>query len=245
VKIQDGVCNVKFVVSNHWVRGVLISFASLAVLACSKTDRSNTISQPSANLQTPVAQSIQKEAEQALVTESKTEISEGLYWLGGTDQGLEVQGDLYRYYSEGGEQRWRSISELKAIKPGVIFDGQSYWCLSTLAPATGATACSENGWIERQSGKSEQQSAEFRFFLSRDLAQQAEQGRDSEILQQEPRIINLIRTPCGAGAVARVTTMPSLEEDNLMPEKVVEIDAQNKTLRRWSKPIDAIVLARR
>jgi hypothetical protein len=37
--------------------------------------------------------------------------------------------------------------------------------------------------------------------------------------------------------------MPSLEQDNLMPEKVVEIDAQNKTLQRWSKPIDAIVLA--
>jgi hypothetical protein len=157
------------------IRGaLLVSLASLAVLGCSKTDKSVATSQPSANPTTSAVQPTQKETEQAPITESKTEISEGRYWLGGTDQGLEVQGDRYRYYTEGGEQAWQSISELKAIKPGVVFDGQSYWCLSTLAPATGATACSENGWVERKPDKPEQQSAEFWFFLSRDLAQQAE-----------------------------------------------------------------------
>jgi hypothetical protein len=75
------------------------------------------------------------------------EIAEGLYWMGGTDQGLQVQGDQYRYYDEGGEKPWRPLSELASIHPGVVYDGNYHWCLSTLARETGATACSQDGWV--------------------------------------------------------------------------------------------------
>lgn len=174
MKIQDGVCSMNSVVSNHLVRGVLVSFLSLTVLACSKPEQSNVIPQSPALLQTSAPQSIQKEPEQSIQKEpeqasdpkpeaiaANEEIAEGRYWLGGTGQGLEVQGDAsgtgkparYRYYSEGGEESWRPITELTAIKPGVVFDGQSYWCISTSVPATGATACSEHGWIEGQSAE--------------------------------------------------------------------------------------------
>jgi hypothetical protein len=74
-------------------------------------------------------------------------IRDGRYWVGGTDQGLEIQGDRYRYDTEGGEQPWRSSTELQPIKDGVIFDGKAHWCLSTMAPKSGATACSESGWV--------------------------------------------------------------------------------------------------
>ncbi|MEG3906644.1 hypothetical protein QT979_03425 [Microcoleus sp. w2-18bC1] len=74
-------------------------------------------------------------------------IEEGHYWLGGTDQGLEVKGKLYRYYDESNIERpWQPLSELQYIKKGVVFDGKNYWCLSTLAPKTGGVSCSENGW---------------------------------------------------------------------------------------------------
>jgi hypothetical protein len=76
-------------------------------------------------------------------------IQDGRYWVGGTDQGLEVQGDRYRYDTEGGEQPWRSTTELKTVKAGVIFDGKAHWCLSTMAPESGATACSETGWVNQ------------------------------------------------------------------------------------------------
>jgi hypothetical protein len=72
-------------------------------------------------------------------------ITNGRYWLGGTDQGLEVAGDRYRYDTEGGEQPWQNISNLKYVKDGVIFDGKTYWCLSTLAPNP-ITSCGADGW---------------------------------------------------------------------------------------------------
>lgn len=81
---------------------------------------------------------------------SFNQITEGRYWLGATDQGLEVKGKQYRYYSEAGEQQWQPISELKYIKNGVVFDGKTYWCLSTLAPQNGVTACSANGWAAQE-----------------------------------------------------------------------------------------------
>ncbi len=74
-------------------------------------------------------------------------IQDGRYWVGGTDQGLTVQGDRYRYDTEGGEQPWRSSTELQPVKDGVIFDGKAHWCLSTMAPRSGAIACSESGWV--------------------------------------------------------------------------------------------------
>jgi hypothetical protein len=76
-------------------------------------------------------------------------IQAGRYWVGGTDQALEVQSDRYRYDTEGGEQPWRSTTELKTVKEGVIFDGKAHWCLSTMAPESGAAACSETGWVKQ------------------------------------------------------------------------------------------------
>lgn len=74
-------------------------------------------------------------------------IQEGRYWLGGTDQGLEVKGKQYRYYDESNIDRpWQPLSVLQYIKKGVVFDGKKYWCLSTLAPKRGGISCSKNGW---------------------------------------------------------------------------------------------------
>ncbi|MEG4518651.1 MULTISPECIES: hypothetical protein [unclassified Microcoleus] len=74
-------------------------------------------------------------------------IQEGRYWLGGTDQGLEVKEKQYRYYDESNIERpWQPLSELQYIKKGVVFDGKNYWCLSTLVPKTGGISCSKDGW---------------------------------------------------------------------------------------------------
>ncbi|AFY94015.1 hypothetical protein [Chamaesiphon minutus] len=91
------------------------------------------------------SESIEKNTEVDRTDKSSTKIVDGRYWVGATDQGLEVDGDRYRYDTEGGEQPWQSISNLKSVKYGVVFDGKTYWCLSTLAPNP-ATGCSANGW---------------------------------------------------------------------------------------------------
>jgi hypothetical protein len=77
---------------------------------------------------------------------ASAKIVSGFYSLGGTGQGLEVRGQRYRYFDELGNQPWRSISELKSMTSGVIFDGKRYWCLATLAPRNRPAACSANGW---------------------------------------------------------------------------------------------------
>lgn len=74
---------------------------------------------------------------------TQAQIPDGLYILGGTDEGLEVSGDQYRYYSEGGEQPWQPVADLTVIQDGVIFDGRNYWCLNN---QTEAGVCTENGW---------------------------------------------------------------------------------------------------
>ncbi|MGG6237479.1 hypothetical protein ACQ4N7_02475 [Nodosilinea sp. AN01ver1] len=80
--------------------------------------------------------------EQATV---RPRITEGYYAMGGTGQGLEVRGNQYRYYDEGGEQEWRPIRELTAINPGHLFDGENYWCHSDSVPEGGGL-CTANGW---------------------------------------------------------------------------------------------------
>jgi hypothetical protein len=84
----------------------------------------------------------------ALTTKLPT-ITPGRYWLGGTDQGLEIEADQYRYYSEGGEGPWQPLSDLSPVQTGVIFDGKTHWCLSTMAP-NGPATCTQRGWVTSQ-----------------------------------------------------------------------------------------------
>lgn len=70
-------------------------------------------------------------------------IQNGFYVIGGTDQGLEVAGERYRYYDEGGNKEWKPISELRYVSDGVVFDGEAYWCIP---PRKEPGVCSENGW---------------------------------------------------------------------------------------------------
>ena len=45
--------------------------------------------------------------------------------MGGTDWGLEVKGNQYRYYDESNIDRpWKPLSELQYITKGVVFDGK-------------------------------------------------------------------------------------------------------------------------
>ncbi|MEG4391268.1 hypothetical protein QUB30_02240 [Microcoleus sp. BROC3] len=93
---------------------------------------------------------IEKKTDSHQQKSSSNIIEEGRYWLGGTDQGLEVKGKQYRYYDESNIERpWQPLSELQYIKKGVIFDGKIYWCLSTLAPKTGGSSCSIDGWQQK------------------------------------------------------------------------------------------------
>ena len=85
--------------------------------------------------------------EASLSVNLSNNITEGLYWLGNTGQGLEVKGNRYRYYDENGSKQWKPISELKRLRNGVIYDGKSYWCLSTLVPENKPGVCSANGWM--------------------------------------------------------------------------------------------------
>jgi hypothetical protein len=75
------------------------------------------------------------------------------------------------------------------------------------------------------------QSANFTFFTR-------------EKVKKDPRVVRLGPHPCGEYALARVSKMPGLEDKGyLIPDKVIEVDAANKTLYRWAKPIDTDVVA--
>jgi hypothetical protein len=66
----------------------------------------------------------------------------------------------------------------------------------------------------------------------------------NEKMPKDSRVIKVGPHPCGAYVVARVRKMPSLDSNGyLIPDKVVEVDDRNKTLRRWAKPLDAEVLS--
>lgn len=83
----------------------------------------------------------------AFPSSSPPKILEGIYWVGETDMGLRVKGGRYQLYDAGGEGQWKPISELKYVKNGVVFDGKTYWCLSTLPkPRNTRVRCTANGW---------------------------------------------------------------------------------------------------
>lgn len=84
-----------------------------------------------------------KPCESGLFTPSTSSIIEGFYVLGGTDQGLEVSGQQYRYYDEMGNQAWKPISALTSISEGVVYDGELYWCIP---PKSEPGVCTESGW---------------------------------------------------------------------------------------------------
>ncbi len=78
-------------------------------------------------------------------------IQAGRYWVGPTDEGLEIQAESFRYFDESGiDKRWQPISELKYIKNGVVFYGENYWCLSTMMPKNGISTCTANGWVKAE-----------------------------------------------------------------------------------------------
>ena len=90
---------------------------------------------------------IEKKTDSDQQKSSSNAIQEGRYWLGGTGQGLEIKGQQYRYYDESDIDRpWKPIAELQYVKKGVVFDGENYWCLSTMLPKGQRTSCSKNGW---------------------------------------------------------------------------------------------------
>jgi hypothetical protein len=61
----------------------------------------------------------------------------------------------------------------------------------------------------------------------------------NEKLPKDARVTKIGPHPCGMYADARVSKMPSLNSNGyLIPDKVVEVDGENKTLRRWAKPLD-------
>ncbi|MFM6017403.1 MAG: hypothetical protein ACKPE3_39320 [Sphaerospermopsis kisseleviana] len=80
---------------------------------------------------------------------SSGKITPGIYWLGSTGQGLEVRANQYRYYDGIGQQPWKSVTDLQYVTKGVLFDGQSYWCLSTLVPTNQVASCSPTGWTQQ------------------------------------------------------------------------------------------------
>lgn len=140
-----------------YLTGLLLLGMGLTIVACGQNSDANapqmspvkaatqsTKPIPEATSGRPVISSGTTETELA----PEASIAPGRYWIGSTDQALDVEGDQYRYLDAEVEQPWRSASELKMVKAGVIDDGKNYWCLSTMAPKSdGAIACSENGWV--------------------------------------------------------------------------------------------------
>lgn len=82
----------------------------------------------------------------------------GRYLVGQTGQGLEVDGDRYRYTDEEGQQAWQSIATLKAIQEGVLYDGENYWCLGTMKSREQFGSCSKKGWVIYQRSTPESKS---------------------------------------------------------------------------------------
>ncbi|MBD2326106.1 hypothetical protein [Alkalinema sp. FACHB-956] len=110
------------------------------------SDNPNNSSQANNIAQSNTTQANTVQGKQAEQSQS-TAILDGRYLVGHTGQGLEVEGDRYRYTDEEGEQPWRSITELTAIKKGVIYDGNSHWCLNTMKSREQVGSCSKEGWV--------------------------------------------------------------------------------------------------
>lgn len=60
--------------------------------------------------------------------------------------------------------------------------------------------------------------------------------------REDPRIVGWVEDPCGVTAMAQVTALP-VDDPSLLPDFVVEFDADGKELRRWAKPYSAEIVA--
>ena len=59
---------------------------------------------------------------------------------------------------------------------------------------------------------------------------------------EDPRIVEWAEDPCGVTAFAPVDAMP-VEDPTLLPDWVVEFDADGSEVRRWAKPYSAEIVA--
>lgn len=59
-------------------------------------------------------------------------------------------------------------------------------------------------------------------------------------IEQDSRVLEVVRHPCGTVAVARVLEMPPLRKDiSLQSEKVVEV-TKSGVVNRWAMPVDSM-----
>ena len=58
----------------------------------------------------------------------------------------------------------------------------------------------------------------------------------------DPRIVDWVEDPCGMTAMAQVATMP-VDDPSLLPDHVVEFDADGAEIMRWAKPYSAEIVA--
>lgn len=63
-----------------------------------------------------------------------------------------------------------------------------------------------------------------------------------ETVEQDSRVVQIAPHPCGTVAVASVATMPTLGDEALKPERVVEFSADGEILNQWAIPVDTYPL---
>lgn len=59
--------------------------------------------------------------------------------------------------------------------------------------------------------------------------------------EDDPRIVDWQEDPCGMSAIAAVDRLP-VDDKALLPDYVIEFDAEGAAVRRWAKPFSAEIL---
>lgn len=61
---------------------------------------------------------------------------------------------------------------------------------------------------------------------------------------KDPRVLRIEEHPCGEVAIANVAVIPPYKKDRaLIPERVLEVGASGKVIRRWWLPTDSFIQA--
>ncbi len=60
--------------------------------------------------------------------------------------------------------------------------------------------------------------------------------------RDDPRIVDWVEDPCGMTAMAQVAAIP-VDDPSLLPDYVVEFDAEGAEIKRWGKPYSAEIVA--